>query len=79
MTPKLERVRVSSRGQVIIPARVRRRYGIRKGTEVVFLEEPNRVVMQPITRKFIEGLCGSLKGSAAMDYLLDQRKRDRKL
>ncbi len=66
---------VSSRGRVVIPARLRRRLGIRKGTLVSFLEDNGRLIVQPVTREFIARLRGSLKGSGALRYLLAERKR----
>ena len=71
---------VTSKGQLVIPARLRRRYGIRRGTRVCFLEEDGRLVLQPVTREFIDSLQGSLKGKPSpLEFLLAERKRDRKL
>ncbi|MCH7765733.1 MAG: AbrB/MazE/SpoVT family DNA-binding domain-containing protein, partial [Acidobacteria bacterium] len=44
---------VTSKGQLVIPARLRRRFGIRKGTLVSFLEDNGRLVVQPVTPEFI--------------------------
>lgn len=52
---------VTSKGQVVIPARLRRRFGIKQGTVVVFLEEKDRLVVQPVTQEFIRGVRGSLQ------------------
>jgi len=68
---------VTSKGQLVIPARLRRRFGIRKGTLVSFLEEDGRLIVQPITAEFIASLRGSLKGSGALRYLLAERKQER--
>jgi AbrB family looped-hinge helix DNA binding protein len=70
---------VTTKGQLVVPSKLRRKYGIRKGTRVVFLEEDNRLILQPLTKDFIESLCGSLKGSRALDYLFEERKKDRAL
>lgn len=70
---------VTTKGQLVIPAKLRRKYGIRKGTKVVFVEEDKRLVLQPLTREFIQSLCGWLKGSKALEYLLEERKKDREL
>ncbi len=71
---------VTTKGQLVIPARLRRRFGIRRGTLVSFLEDDGRIIIQPITREFIESLQGSLKGKpSALDYLLQERKRERGL
>lgn len=71
---------VTTKGQLVIPSRLRRKYSIRKGTQVAFLEEENRIVLQPITPEFIRSLRGCLsKDSSALDILLQERRRERKL
>ena len=77
---KVEASVVTSKGQLVIPARLRRRFGIKKGTLVSFLEDNGRIIVQPVTREFIRGLRGSLRGEpSALDYLLEGRKRERTL
>jgi AbrB family looped-hinge helix DNA binding protein len=71
---------VTTKGQLVIPARLRRRLGIKKGTVVSLSEEGGRIVMQPVTPEFIRGLRGSLKKDpSALELLLRERKRDRRL
>jgi len=77
---KTEVSTVTTKGQLVIPAKLRRKYAIRKGTQVAFVEEENRLVLQPLTSEFIRSLRGSLKGEpSAMKVLLEERKRDREL
>ena len=71
---------VTTKGQLVIPAKLRRKYAIREGTQVAFVEEENRLVLQPLTPEFIRGLRGSLKGEpSALKHLLEDRKRERDL
>jgi AbrB family looped-hinge helix DNA binding protein len=71
---------VTVKGQVVIPAALRRRLGIKRGTLVSFLEENGHIVIQPVTREFIRGLRGSLKGAPSpLEYLIEERKRERLL
>jgi AbrB family looped-hinge helix DNA binding protein len=71
---------VTTKGQLVIPSKLRRKYSIKKGTQVAFLEQENRLVLQPLTPEFIRSLRGSLKGEpSAMKALLEGRKRERKL
>lgn len=76
---KHEHVTVTSKGQLVIPARLRRRYGIKKGTRVAILEEENRLILQPLTAVFVKSLVGWLgkKKPSALEYLLKERKKDR--
>jgi AbrB family looped-hinge helix DNA binding protein len=77
---KAETSVVTTKGQLVIPARLRRRFGIKKGTTISFLEEGGRIIVQPVSRQFIRGLRGSLKGErSALDLLLKECKRERPL
>lgn len=76
----LETSVVTTKGQLVIPARLRRRFGIKKGTMVTFVENDGRLIVQPITREFIRRLRGSLKGEpSALRVLLEERKQERAL
>jgi AbrB family looped-hinge helix DNA binding protein len=71
---------VTSKGLVTIPSTLRQKFGIRKGTRVSMIEEGTRIVLQPLTREYIRGLRGSVKGEpSALKYLFEGRKHDRKL
>lgn len=77
---KFETSIVTTKGQLVIPARLRRRFGIKRGTRISFVEDDGRIILQPVTREFIGGLRGSLKGDhSALDHLLEERKRERRL
>lgn len=69
---------VTTKGQMVIPARLRRRFGIKKGTVVALSEDDGKIILQPMTRDFIHRLRGSLKeGPSALGILLSERKRER--
>ena len=77
---KIETGVVTTKGQLVIPARLRRRFGIKKGTMVTFTEDDGRIIVRPVTREFIRGLRGSLRGEpSALEILLDERQRERTL
>lgn len=71
--------RATVKGQVLIPAPLRRKYGIKKGTRIYVTEENGRIVLQPINLEFIRSLRGILKGAGALEELMAERKRDRYL
>jgi AbrB family looped-hinge helix DNA binding protein len=52
---------ISSKGQIVIPASLRKRYRLREGTTVVFQEERGRLVLEPNTFEAIYALQGSLR------------------
>jgi AbrB family looped-hinge helix DNA binding protein len=71
---------VTTKGQLVIPSKLRRKYGIRKGTRVAMIEEDSRIILQPLTPEFIRQLRGSLKsGTSALKILKEARKQDREL
>src|SRR6266481_9417938 len=77
---KTEVSTVTTKGQLVIPSKLRRKYSIKEGTQVAFVEEENRLILQPLTPQFIRSLRGSLSGEpSALKYLLEERKRDREL
>jgi len=77
---KTEVSTVTTKGQLVIPSKLRRKFGIRKGTQVAFMEEDHRLILQPLTPEFIRSLRGSLKGEpSALKFLLEDRKREREL
>jgi AbrB family looped-hinge helix DNA binding protein len=70
-----QRGKFTSKGQLVIPAELRRKHGIKVGTEVVFLEdEMGRIVLQPM-EEFIEQMMGCLEGGP--DSLVNWEKEHR--
>jgi len=77
---KNETSTVTTKGQLVIPSKLRRKYGICKGTQVAFVEEKDRLIIQPLTRQFLDRLCGWLAGEPSpLEFLLEDRKKERKL
>ncbi len=51
----------TSKGQLVVPAALRRKYGIEAGTRVRFLEDQfGRIVLQPITEDYVDRVMGCL-------------------
>lgn len=69
---------VTSKGQLVVPSRLRRKYGIKPGTKICFIERDNEIVFQPVTREYIRSVCGMLKSeTSATEELLKGRAKDR--
>ena len=74
----METGNVTTKGQLVIPARIRRRYGIKNGTRVRFVEREGEIVLQPVTSATIRNLCGILKSETSVTAeLLAERACDR--
>ena len=69
---------ISSKGQIVIPANLRKRYGLKEGTAVVFQEERGRLVLEPTTYDAIYTLQGSLRAFPLEADLEEERKAARK-
>ena len=70
--------KATSKGQIVIPADLRRRFGIKAGTRVSIRvdEKENTIVLKPITREFIEGLRGIDHGKGVLQALVEERRLD---
>jgi len=53
---------VTAKGQFVIPAELRRRHHIRKGTRVRIEEVKEGILLRPITDEYIDSLGGNLAG-----------------
>ena len=71
---------VTTKGQIVIPSKLRSRHGIKKGTRVCFIESGQDIILRPVTDEYIDSLRGSLptKGGALRN-LLDEKRREREL
>jgi len=52
---------VTVKGQVVIPAKLRRKYGIKSGTRIHFYEKEGEIRMIPLTHDVIDKNIGFLK------------------
>jgi AbrB family looped-hinge helix DNA binding protein len=78
-TLKLDTVSFGSKGQVVIPRRLRKEFEIEDGTKATVVSTPEGILLKPITRSYIKSLRGSLKGTKAMETFMAERKRERDL
>ncbi|HCE45494.1 MAG TPA: AbrB family transcriptional regulator [Lentisphaeria bacterium] len=68
---------VTSKGQLVIPSKLRKKYSITTGTKIVFEELDGKITIQPVTETFVNSLCGILKskdGSATEELLKDRKE-----
>ena len=78
-TLKLDTVSFGTKGQVVIPRRLRREFEIEDGTKATVVSTPEGILLKPITRTYVKSLRGSLKGTKAMETFMAERKRERDL
>ena len=74
----MDSVYVSTRGRIVIPARLRRKLGIKSGAKVCFIERGDDILFQSVTKEYVRSVCGMLKDTtSATAELLIERKKDR--
>jgi AbrB family looped-hinge helix DNA binding protein len=61
MTGKLETVRFTTKGQVVIPLRLRKQFEIEDGTKAVVQATPEGILLKPVTAALIRQGRGILK------------------
>ena len=76
----MEKAYITTKGQLVVPAKIRRRYGIKPGTKVYFIERNGEIVFQPVTKDYIRSVCGMLQSdSSVTKELLRERAEDKRL
>ena len=57
-----EFITMTSKGQVVIPARFRKALGMKPGTRISVQQRDGQLVFQPVTDEYIDSLFGILRG-----------------
>jgi AbrB family looped-hinge helix DNA binding protein len=67
------------KGQIVIPSKIRRQFGIREGTrvQVDVDEQAHRIILTPVTRDYVQRLRGKYKGKGLLSALAAEKKRER--
>jgi AbrB family looped-hinge helix DNA binding protein len=75
----IEYATVTSKGQLVIPARLRQKLGIKQGTRVALVEQGGQLTLQPMTDAYIDAMQGLLGDTTAMiEYLHQERRKKNK-
>jgi len=65
------------KGQIVIPASLRRKYGIKNGTKIIVTDIGDAIVLKPVTEQYLRNLQGSLKGRGGLKVLVEERRKDK--
>lgn len=52
----MDRAVVTVKGQIVIPSKLRRKFGIKKGTQVYVYERDGEIAIKPITDDYIRSM-----------------------
>jgi len=75
----METAYITSKGQLVVPAKLRRQYGIKPGTKVHFIERGGEILFQPVTREYLKSVHGMLASETSVTQdLLKERAKDKK-
>jgi AbrB family looped-hinge helix DNA binding protein len=70
---------VTSKGQVVIPSKIRRRLGVKEGTylQIDVDDAARKIILTPITREYVHSLRGKFKGRGLMEALVAEKQQEK--
>ena len=71
----------TAKGQIGIPASIRRKFGIKDGTriQIELDDKAQKIILTPITREYVHSLRGKYKGKGLLKALMAEKKREKEL
>lgn len=72
----MKTARVSKKGQLVVPAEIRKRYGIEEGMEVEFLDFGEEISLVPLPADSIRAAEGWLKGRRSVEAMLKEARAE---
>lgn len=74
----METTKMTSKGQVLIPKRLRSKYGIKTGIRIALVESPEGVFLKPMDEAFFNRFVGLLKeGAPSLEEVKKWKKEDK--
>ncbi|MCL4385141.1 MAG: AbrB/MazE/SpoVT family DNA-binding domain-containing protein [Cyanobacteria bacterium] len=69
---------ITSKGQILIPAKIRKNLKISAGTKIYIEEKNDELILRPITPEYLDKIAGILKTKGKLlKALLEERAMDR--
>lgn len=75
----MENVIVTSKGQLVIPAKYRRKFNIKKGTRLFLFERKGELIIKPITDEYIRSMSGITGTQGRLLNALKEEKNKEKM
>lgn len=71
----------TSKGQIVIPSSIRRKFGIKEGTriQITINDKAHEIILKPITREYVHSIRGKFRGKGLLKALMADRKKERDL
>ncbi len=68
----------TTKGQIVIPSKIRRKWNIKSGTKFHIEERENEIILKPLTSEYIKKMAGILETKGKLTKtLLEERSRDK--
>ena len=67
---------LTERGQTVIPAEIRKRYNLKKGDRLIWLDTGKTITVIPVPSDIVAALEGPGKGYKLTERLLAERRAD---
>ena len=68
-------VKVSSKGQIVIPAELRRKYNVDQGSKINVLDGDGEIILRPVLRDAIQQARGIFRGGvSSIQELMKERR-----
>lgn len=68
----------TNKGQIVVPKKLRSKYGIKKGTRVVFIDKNGELILKVMDKAYFESFAGILKGDV-LGELMKEKQKEREL
>jgi len=65
---------LTAKGQLLIPKRIRNKYGIKSGVKVIFEETDKGVIIRPMNEEYFNSYMGILKSDGNLKEEMKQYK-----
>lgn len=71
---------LSSKGQIILPSKLRKKINIKKGSKFIVEFKDNKIILTPLNREFYEKLAGSIsENGRLLKSLISEKEREKNL
>ena len=71
--------KVTSKGQIVIPKKIREKYGIDPSTSIRWIEKKEGILMVPDSEDPIIAARGMLEGSGVLKAYMQEKDREKKM
>ena len=75
---KMDTSILTQKGQLLIPKRLRTKYGINAGVKIIFEETETGVIIKPMNEGYFDAYAGILKGSGSLKADIKQARDEEK-